>query len=104
MNSQMHFISLWAQQNCVRQQPDGPQSGSVTLGKVVAALQREEGAAAVRALLPKRSWEKMESILTQHPGRVLGAWATAFAGCNSLSLALRFVLLSPPFLRESISC
>lgn len=57
--------------------------------KMVAPFQRKEGTAAVGDLLPKRSWEKTESIFTRHPtlpGRVLGVWATAFAGCNSLSV------------------
>lgn len=43
--------------------------------KMVAPFQRKEGTAAVGDLLPKRSWEKTESIFTQHPtlpGRVLG--------------------------------
>lgn len=59
------------------------------VGKMVGPFQRKEGAAAVRDPLPNRSWEKTESIFTQHPalpGRVLRAWATDFAGCNSLSV------------------
>lgn len=57
------------------------------VGKMVVPFQRKEGAAAVRDLLPERSWEKGESISTQLPtlpGRVLGAPATTSAACNSL--------------------
>lgn len=77
------------------------------VGNMVAPFQRKEGAAAVKDLLPKRSWEKGESISTQFPplpGRVLGASATTFAACYSLFSFEDFFLLTLPFLGESTSC